>query len=159
METKECNLCGCTKELSEFRKDKRLKTGRSSVCSMCGSQISSFWRIVYPEKHAARQERYRKRYPNKYKDTQLRHKYNISLDQFNEMLLEQNNKCAICEEEFTELPHVDHDHSCCSGKYSCGKCVRSLLCYTCNNGLGCFKDDTIKLKRAIEYLEKPKRNL
>jgi hypothetical protein len=28
---------------------------------------------------------------------------------------------------------VDHDHACCQKKNrSCGKCIRGLLCHTCN---------------------------
>lgn len=49
--------------------------------------------------------------------------------------------------------HVDHDHSCCSGVKSCGKCVRGLLCGNCNLFLGFLKDDTKKMRKAIEYIE------
>jgi len=44
---------------------------------------------------------------------------------------------------------VDHNHD--TGK------VRELLCNTCNNGLGCFKDDPKLLQSAIKYLNKHKQ--
>src|SRR4029077_2130187 len=31
---------------------------------------------------------------------------------------------------------VDHDHNCCPGAHSCGKCIRGILCGTCNSALG-----------------------
>lgn len=27
---------------------------------------------------------------------------------------------------------VDHDHDCCPGGWSCGRCVRGLICSECN---------------------------
>lgn len=60
--------------------------------------------------------------------------------------------CDICGVE-TEV-HVDHDHRCCPGKYSCGKCVGGFLCNNCNNGLGRFNDDPELLRAAAAYLER-----
>lgn len=47
---------------------------------------------------------------------------------------------------------VDHDHTCCPGKRSCGRCVRGLLCNRCNRALGQFGDDIETLRRAVAYL-------
>jgi hypothetical protein len=49
---------------------------------------------------------------------------------------------------------VDHDHTCCSGEITCGKCVRGLLCVRCNTVLGLLRDDPEILRAAIAYLEK-----
>jgi hypothetical protein len=49
---------------------------------------------------------------------------------------------------------VDHDHACCPGGSSCGKCVRGLLCSTCNSALGLLGEDTGTLHRAAGYLDR-----
>lgn len=52
--------------------------------------------------------------------------------------------------------HIDHDHSCCPGEKSCGRCVRGVVCSGCNLGMGCFKDSTERLMQAAAYLESRK---
>ena len=79
--------------------------------------------------------------------------YHLTLEKYTQMLEDQDGKCAICKQKTEKSLHIDHDHSCCPerGK-SCGKCIRGLLCDSCNNGLGRFKDSTEILQAAIEYL-------
>ena len=62
----------------------------------------------------------------------------------------QGMQCAICHRTLPLV--IDHDHACCPGKRSCGRCIRGLLCDLCNRGLGMFKDDPIRLRAAAEYL-------
>jgi hypothetical protein len=84
-------------------------------------------------------------------------RYGISIERFNEMLILQDSRCTICKGKFWEevsSPHIDHDHSCCNGQMrSCGKCVRDLLCRSCNQLLGVSHEDTKILKAAIAYIE------
>jgi hypothetical protein len=75
------------------------------------------------------------------------------------MLAAQGGLCAICQRAETKLqpqtglPHrlaVDHDHTCCPGQLtSCGRCVRGLLCASCNLSLGALEP---WLDRAREYV-------
>lgn len=61
----------------------------------------------------------------------------------------QKDKCAICREPWREGKRrycIDHDHK--TGE------IRGLLCQGCNMGLGWFKDDPKRLKKAIKYLKK-----
>ena len=86
----------------------------------------------------------------------LMKRYKLSSEKFEEMLDKQSRACAICA---TEEPgvmgwQVDHDHSCCPKKgWSCGKCVRQVLCQRCNTGLGYFLDNKELLISAAKYLE------
>lgn len=58
------------------------------------------------------------------------------------------NGCAICatgKEDASVQLHVDHDHK--AGR------VRAMLCGLCNRGLGKFKEDQERLKKAAVYLQ------
>jgi hypothetical protein len=65
------------------------------------------------------------------------------------MLSDQRNACAICLRPFKIAPHVDHNHAMAN----MGEAIRSLLCHLCNNGLGNFKDDPVRLRAAAEYID------
>lgn len=81
-------------------------------------------------------------------------RYGLTARQLKSMYDKQENRCAICDrtQEKRKLS-VDHDHSCCSGETSCGKCVRALICNPCNVALGMMKDNAATLRRAADYLE------
>lgn len=68
------------------------------------------------------------------RDAALWTTYRIRLDEFELMLAAQGGVCAICgaSEPGAVNWHVDHDHACCSGRRTCGKCVRGVLCHSCN---------------------------
>lgn len=75
--------------------------------------------------------------------------YGISWNDFQELLVKQDNKCAICKSEDNKNKRaqrlfVDHDHK--TGK------VRGLLCSKCNHGIGHFDDDAEVLYSAANYL-------
>ena len=81
-------------------------------------------------------------------------RFGLTQEQFEKMMSDQNEKCFICKVSLkTQQFNIDHDHSCCEGRYSCGKCVRGILCGNCNRGLGMFKDNLEYLKSAIKYLD------
>lgn len=87
----------------------------------------------------------------------LKAKFGLSLEDYDRMLAEQGGTCAICPATEAGGRHntffaVDHDHACCPGKGSCGKCVRGLLCAKCNFALGQFDDDPDRLMAAVAYL-------
>lgn len=91
--------------------------------------------------------------PELHKNRRLLGTYGITLAQYDEMLAEQGGKCAICRgaepgARWKGSPYFSVDHCHTTGK------VRGLLCAECNKGLGHFKDETISLIRAAEYVRR-----
>ena len=86
----------------------------------------------------------------------LKTHYGITLEEQEQMYLNQNGKCAICLQRFEDIDngkntlHVDHDHT--TGK------VRQLLCGSCNCAIGNLNEDIFLFHKAIEYLKKWKNN-
>lgn len=97
----------------------------------------------------------RKRYLRRQNETRLERLFGVTPDRYSKMLRAQKGGCAICGGPNSRGRKfaVDHDHSCCSGVRSCGRCVRGLLCDSCNHGLGKFRDDPALLLRAARYIE------
>ena len=79
--------------------------------------------------------------------------YNLSYEKYCELVKLQDGKCAICNCLPSRNLDVDHDHSCCPTKKSCGKCIRGLLCSSCNTALGLLKDDLVLFEKAMSYLQ------
>ena len=81
----------------------------------------------------------------------LKQTYNLTREQYDEMVKAQENKCAICKQPETRVRNgrvlelnVDHDHET--------EAIRLLLCNSCNTGIGKFRDDPQLLIAAAEYL-------
>lgn len=77
----------------------------------------------------------------------------ITIDRYLEMLEDQEFKCAICRQYETckdprheRIRRLSIDHCHKTG------IVRGLLCHSCNTAIGKFKDDTLMMQRAIEYI-------
>jgi hypothetical protein len=85
----------------------------------------------------------------------LRIMYKVTPERYQALSLAQNHRCSCGKLFAEEQPHVDHDHGCCAGVKSCGKCVRGLLCSRCNTVLGLL-DENPRLLPAylLEYLDK-----
>lgn len=125
------------------------------LCSPC-------WRRQYRRAHPITDEqnrRYRAAERAKYQldDTRwfnysLKRRYGIDRATYDAMLAAQGGVCAICGSVGRQRLAVDHDHRCCPGKSSCGKCVRALLCGACNSGLANFADDPVRIARAANYV-------
>lgn len=84
-------------------------------------------------------------------------KYRLTNEAWQSLLDSQNGCCYLCLKPFDveanrRSIHVDHDHTCCPGEKTCGQCVRGLACWSCNRGIGRFKDDPDRIRRVAENL-------
>lgn len=88
--------------------------------------------------------------------------FSITLDDYEQTYAAQGGLCALCGNPETALDRtglkvrklaVDHDHRCCKGKRSCGKCARSLLCHSCNTKVG-YLEMHVGAERLVAYLDR-----
>ena len=141
---KTCNVCGETKSLSDYYPTQFKSKEFPDKVYYHGKCKSCFIK--------AKQKDYT---PEKGRDKNLKRCYGISLNEYNEMLEKQNNKCATCGTTEpggrksgrgggADVFVVDHCHD--TGK------VRGLLCYSCNRALGLLGDNTQTIQSMIDYL-------
>jgi hypothetical protein len=110
-----------------------------------------------PEKHRQAAREYRASLPSGVKRTRDQAwRYGLPPGEFELRLAAQEGGCYLCSEpldlEKKRGIHVDHDHSCCRGNRSCGKCIRGLACHACNTGIGAFGDDPDRMIRVAGRL-------
>jgi hypothetical protein len=161
-ETKICAKCKLPKERYLFCNSKSSKDGKQYYCKSCHAATARADYKANPEKEAARKRAWQKANPEKvnanvraWQKANRAYRYNLTNEEYQELLEAQNNSCKICLKSFTDkAPHVDHDHVCCPGKKSCGKCIRGLLCGNCNKMLGFSADSAEILQSAVNYLDK-----
>lgn len=99
------------------------------------------------------QSKNKRRYLDSQNESRRVRLFGLARDKYDALLQKQGGGCAICGTATQKrLLAVDHDHSCCPGERTCGKCIRGLLCDNCNHGLGKFRDNPQLLRNAIRYL-------
>jgi len=112
----------------------------------------------YPGPRCATDDRAaRKRSRLKARAAYLLRTYNITLETYLAMLAAQGGTCAWpgCPASGkARFLAVDHDHACCPGPTSCGKCVRGLLCFVHNRAIGQAGDDPTVFEGVAAYLRR-----
>lgn len=124
-ETKKCITCKEEKDVDQFYLNRRWNA-RMSYCKDCNRERVEEWHVKNPEKK------------NLYN---VKRKYGLSSEDFQNLYETQDGKCALCDKEKKLV--VDHCHG--TGK------VRGLLCIRCNTALGCFENGLVD--KVVEYLE------
>lgn len=128
--SKLCRRCDRSMGLGEFQKDRRSPDGYSPQCKSCRRRYRS------------------KEDPRVSKDRMMRWKFGISLDEFEEMIKEQEGRCAACGDlpSSGKVLHLDHCHK--TGR------IRRPICGNCNTALGLLKESPKKIHGLLAYIGK-----
>ena len=121
-----CLKCGEVKPESGFTKEARRPNGLAPYCRPCKQGYD--------------------------RERKLLNRFGLTAEDYERVLTEQGHVCAICGEiervvdRRGKIRHlsVDHDHE--TGE------VRGLLCFTCNVGIGAFKERRDLVEAAAHYL-------
>lgn len=145
-----CPKCSRWRGRPCFGRDNGKKDGLFGYCRPCATAHTTKWVETNREKFDAYQKAYHRN-----------GKHGLTKARRAQILFDQDFRCPICKVPFLSMKLAadgrtpvcaDHDHACCPGSHSCGKCIRGLICAKCNLVLGNAKDDVEILYAAIEYL-------
>ncbi|KKN76165.1 hypothetical protein LCGC14_0373600 [marine sediment metagenome] len=144
-----CSKCKTEKPESGFYADKWQASGFRSSCKECDSNYRSS--LVTRQNRTAYTRKYYKKNAARLKAAQrawrLKREFGITVDDWDQMLNDQNGECKICQAKHENDPRglfVDHCHE--TGV------VRGLLCFQCNTGIGHLQHSIIILESAKKYL-------
>lgn len=160
---KRCTKCGEVQPLDQFYRAKGTRDGLRGDCRSCFQKRASECYRADPEAAKERTRRWQQANPERYRAQQqrakesgrkalsnrrshLKRKYGMTIEDYDRMLAAQGGGCAICGRPPRDdiSLHVDHDHET--------ERIRGLLCFPCNNTLGDFNDDPVRLYAAANYL-------
>lgn len=84
----------------------------------------------------------------------LKSKFNLTQDQYNQLLKKQNGLCAICKNTETQLRRKSKEYKLLSVDH-CHKTkkIRGLLCHKCNVSIGLLNDSIERMEEMIKYLK------
>lgn len=130
-----CTRCGKNKPNGQFFKR---KAKPSAHCKTCEIERIAAWRNSNKDKQATIERRSR-----------LKSTYGISIEQYDQLLKQQNYRCAVCgkhQDDCINRLAVDHDHHSLE--------LRGLLCPFCNHKVVGKHRRGGLLKAASDYLER-----
>lgn len=161
-----CSGCKQFKQSTDFSK-------RAGLCKPCRKIYQSEWwgknrdrevakRKVYYQNNAERLKKYARDRRSSLSRWQLQEmafrnrlsvRFGIRPSDYDGLLEKQGGGCAVCgaKRNGLRLP-VDHDHSCCPGRKSCGKCIRGILCVRCNTITGFLEKNSELVPLCEAYI-------
>lgn len=176
---KRCRVCKEIKPIDSFGKNKGASDGLQSGCRICLNDAARRRRldpVVRERQNRANRLRcqnpeYKRRKGEAAKlrmqDPEYRERKQAANRLRRESPKRRGSRHGLTADEYLSLVGdgmcdvgcgrpgtcVDHDHTCCPGERSCGKCVRGWLCRSCNVAEGNLP--TPETARALaDYMER-----
>ena len=163
-DTKVCTKCLQEKPKTEFSISDKKRGYHHAQCKVCtNARVREYYATneEYRTKQKAnirRQQLLKPCAPEVTRKHSLKHKYNLTLEQYEGMKVAQGNKCALCGADDpgrTKLTgkwkagHWNIDHCHTTGQ------VRGLLCHTCNVRVGAYERlmSEVGQDKVLEYLK------
>lgn len=166
-DTKQCTSCKQDKLPNQFYKAKDQKDGLDYYCKECRNtntinshelkskkcSVDDCTKPNYAKEYCrVHYERVRRngsinRKTNisvlePYRIKEITHRYHVDIEWYRANVM---GPCQICKEKPYQAPlHIEHDHACCGGSGSCGKCIRGLVCASCNSHVRHWDKGTIR---------------
>lgn len=135
---KHCKGCERYLPLDAFGKRKAAPDGLKYTCRECDA--------AYQKDYQA-QEHVKEKNREYHRKWHLERTYGVTAEQYAEMLFLQGGRCAACPSDGDgKKLHLDHNHV--TGE------VRGLLCWCCNAAIGLLKEDVVRMRNLIAYLER-----
>lgn len=132
---KKCAHCKVQKPIGDFY--------RNNVTGLIKTPCKICWNALMKKKYIDNKGPEQSK---RMRDIRRRSTYGLEPEQFEQMLVEQNYRCKICQADNPKNLHIDHCHK--TGV------VRGILCGACNMGLGHFGDNLQNIEAAAKYLSK-----
>ena len=155
---KTCKKCKVEKELNNFGRCSANKDGINNWCKPCNVDAVRQRRLAnptqrkeynssVPDKIKTYSKTYRTNNKEARKNSLLKVRYGITLEQYNDLYQRQNAVCAVCHKPNSNGKPLFVDHNHTTGQ------VRGLLCSTCNTALGMLQEDITIISNLAEYLK------
>jgi hypothetical protein len=157
--------CGCAKRNSRKRiklkcPHKNRKHYAFGFCSLCYKRLPKSVLQSRVQTKAWREQLKKTLGPAGYSKylfvRHLKTLYKLTIENYRTLKNRQDCKCPCGRKLIKKFkPCVDHDHACCKGAKSCGKCIRGVLCTRCNFVLGLLEDNPVLIpKYLLAYLKR-----
>ena len=98
--------------------------------------------IKYKEKYALKYQNNKEEIKQRSWKNRIKRKFNLTVDDYNNMVDEQKGLCAICGRVPKRKLSIDHCHN--------SKIIRGLLCRQCNYNLGWYEQCKEKIESYLK---------